>query len=74
MFESIKLTEKTNKELENENNVLRKLLQEYVAELEVMKKVYNESALAWQKTNQELADKNQELASKLTLIDQKVQN
>lgn len=70
MFDNIKFTEKTQKELENENEVLRKLLQEYVAQVEMMKKIYNESALAWQTAHQELADKNQELANKLTLLDQ----
>ena len=70
MLENIKITERTPKEIENENEVLRKLLQEYVAQLEVLKKIYNESALGWEEAHKNLTDKNTQLIEEVKKLSQ----
>lgn len=56
MFQHVKLTEFTREELELENNTLKRLLHEYVAEVEILKKVFNEQYLEWSKEKQLLLD------------------
>lgn len=61
MFEQIKMTDRTKEQLEMENDTLRKLLHDYVAQVETLKTIYNEHALEWSKDRQSLLQKIEQL-------------
>lgn len=61
MLENIKLTERTKQQLEMENDTLRQLLHDYVAQVELLKKVFNEQALEWSTEKQQLLSQLEQL-------------
>ena len=61
MLENIKLTERTKQQLEMENDTLRQLLHDYVAQVELLKKVFNEQALEWSAEKQHLLSQLEQL-------------
>lgn len=61
MLENIKLTERTKQQLEMENDTLRQLLHDYVAQVELLKKVFNEQALEWSTEKQHLLSQLEQL-------------
>ena len=63
MFENIKLTDRSKQDLEMENDTLRKLLHEYVAQVETMKRLYNEHLIGWSKQAEQLQNEIKQLRS-----------
>jgi hypothetical protein len=61
MLQNIKLTERTKEQLELENDTLRQLLHDYVAQVELLKKVFNEQALEWTEEKQHLLSQLEQL-------------
>lgn len=61
MIENLRMTDRTKEQLEMENETLRKLLHDYVAQVETLKTIYNEQALEWSKDKQNLLQKIEQL-------------
>jgi hypothetical protein len=61
MFDNIKISERTKEQLEIENDTLRRLLHDYVAQVELLKKVFNEQALEWSTEKQQLLSQLEQL-------------